>query len=66
MSKDKYLYIILCQMEAIMFLFLQLVFTTHQVMLKLGISLGYSPVSTGTADTSRQIACKQKHLMACN
>ena len=48
MCKDKYLSIFLRQMGAFVFLFLQILFTTHQVMLKLGISLGYCPVLAGT------------------
>ena len=50
MCKDKYpsLHVFLRQMGAFVFLFLQILFTTHQVMLKLGISLGYCPVLAGT------------------
>jgi len=49
MSKDKYPSMFSCQMEAIVFIILQIVIRTRTV-LKIGeyiVSLGYSPVLAG-------------------
>ena len=46
MSKDKYPSIFSCQMEAIVFIILQIFFATRAV-LKIGNIIGYSPVLAG-------------------
>ena len=62
MSKDKYSSIFSPQMEAIVFIILQIFYATHTV-LKIGEYSWIFPGNIQSRDAFRPIACERKYLM---